>query len=130
MSADTTDILVCEDNQVNQFMVTRFLEKNGYAFRVAANGREAVEAYKAKFPRLILMDVQMPVLDGLAATREIRELEGTSNTRSIIIAVTARAQAGDEEQCRDAGMDDYLSKPMRIQALADKLAQWLTAEAA
>ena len=127
---EQSDILVTEDNAVNQFMLTRFLERTGHSYRVANNGQEAVTAFKNKRPALILMDVQMPVMDGLEAAQEIRKLEAGSDLHTPIIAVTARAQSDDEQHCRDAGMDDYISKPMRMETLVVKLAQWLPPSAA
>ncbi len=127
---EQSDILVTEDNAVNQFMLTRFLERTGHSYRVANNGQEAVTAFKNKRPALILMDVQMPVMDGLEAAQEIRKLEAGSGLHTPIIAITARAQSDDEQHCKDAGMDDYISKPMRMQTLVVKLAQWLPPSAA
>ena len=124
------EILIAEDNPVNQFLVTRMLERRGYTYRVTANGRELLEAFRENQPSLILMDVQMPEIDGLTATKEIRKLEEQGGTRVTIIAITARALAGDAQMCLDAGMDDYISKPIRLEILSDKLAQWLPKRAA
>jgi CheY-like chemotaxis protein/HPt (histidine-containing phosphotransfer) domain-containing protein len=112
------DILVAEDNPVNRTLAVRTLEKRGHRVRTAANGRLALdllESAGASGFDLILMDVQMPDIDGLAATVTIRqrEREQASNTRIPIIAMTAHAMSGDRERCLSAGMDDYLSKPIR-----------------
>jgi two-component system sensor histidine kinase/response regulator len=110
-------ILVAEDNVVNQRLVVRMLEMRGHHVAVAGNGREALEALaKAKFD-LVFMDVQMPVMDGFEATAGIRELEKSTDRHQIVIAVTAHAMKDDRELCLAAGMDGYLSKPIRPQEL-------------
>jgi CheY-like chemotaxis protein len=123
--ATNPPILVAEDNAINQVLITRMLTHCGYSFVLVSNGAEAVAAYEEHKPSLVLMDVQMPVMDGLQATMEIRRLELATGTHTPIVAVTARALAGDEEKCLGAGMDDYISKPLRFQAFADKLNEWL-----
>jgi len=124
------DILVVEDNQINRYLVTNYLHRCGYAYQIASNGQEAVEEYQAKKPSLVFMDIQMPVLDGLLATKEIRRLEESTGQRTPIIAVTARAQFDDEFLCLEAGMNDYVSKPMKMESLRDMLDKWLPARAA
>ncbi|MFN7938646.1 MAG: response regulator [Bryobacteraceae bacterium] len=112
------DVLVAEDNAVNQKLITRLLAKRGHRVVLAVNGLEAVLAVQQKRFDVILMDVQMPELDGISAARQIREWErsqGFPPTR--IIALTAHALAGDIERCLAAGMDGYLSKPLRQQDL-------------
>jgi two-component system, sensor histidine kinase and response regulator len=110
-------ILLAEDNAVNQLVALRLLEKSGHTVVVAANGKKALEALdKASFD-LILMDVQMPEMNGLDATRAIRERERQSGGRIPIIAMTAHAMKGDEEKCLASGMDDYLTKPIRTAEL-------------
>jgi len=121
----TKVILVAEDNAINQFLVERMIARCGYSSRVAINGEELLVAYNESRPALILMDVQMPLMDGLSATREIRKLEAVSGERVPIIATTARALDGDAKACLDSGMDDYISKPIRYEILAAKLALWL-----
>jgi signal transduction histidine kinase/ActR/RegA family two-component response regulator len=111
-------ILLAEDNTVNQRVATRLLEKMGHQVRVASNGSEAVHLYLAKEFDLILMDVQMPVMGGYEATAAIREREHESGTHIPIVALTAHAVAGDRERCLEAGMDDYVSKPIRQEELA------------
>lgn len=112
-------ILVAEDNQVNQKLALRILEQMGYRADVASNGLEAIESIERQTYDVILMDVQMPELDGLDATREIRRL--TNTTQPHIIAMTANAMEGDRELCLSAGMDDYISKPIRVHELLEAL---------
>lgn len=116
-------ILLVEDNAVNQKVTLKQLENLGYAADVAANGEEALQMLAKIAYDLILMDCQMPVLDGYCATREIRRLEG-ENRHTIIIALTANAMKEDRQRCLDAGMDDYLSKPILKDKLAIKLGEW------
>jgi two-component system sensor histidine kinase/response regulator len=104
-------ILLVEDGKANKIMALGLLSKWGHAVEVAENGREALERWKSETFDVVLMDVQMPIMDGLEATRRIRELEG--DHRTPIVAMTARAMTGDRERCLDAGMDDYISKPVR-----------------
>ncbi|MGI9455882.1 MAG: response regulator [Aeoliella sp.] len=109
-------VLLAEDGLVNQKVAIRLLEKRGHSVVVANNGQEAVEALfgpNASQFDLVLMDMQMPVLDGLAATREIRSTEAKNGGHIAIVAMTANAMKGDREKCLAAGMDDYLSKPIR-----------------
>jgi len=101
------------------------LKKVGYRADVANNGREAVEALKQVPYDLVLMDQQMPEMDGLSAARIIRASVDILNRRVPIIAMTANALKGDRERCLEAGMDDYLSKPVKPDQLKDKLDQWL-----
>ncbi len=108
-------VLLVEDNFVNQKVAARFLERLGCSIEVAGNGAEGVAAAAARHFDIILMDLQMPVMDGLTATRKIRTYETLRNTP--IIALTANAMAGDRERCEAAGMDDYLTKPIEIERL-------------
>ena len=108
-------LLLAEDNRVNQKLAVALLEKEGHMVEVTANGREAVGAFEEGRFDAILMDVQMPEMDGLAATQAIRDRE--TEKRIPIIAMTAHAMAGDRERCLAAGMDEYVSKPIRIQKL-------------
>ena len=117
-------VLVAEDNQVNQKLVTRLLEKSGHRSTVVGNGSEAVSARQNGEFDVILMDVQMPVLDGLAATRNIRHWENASGSQPIpIVALTAHALSGDQERCVSAGMNFYLGKPVKAQDLQRVLEQ-------
>jgi CheY-like chemotaxis protein len=110
-------ILVADDNPVNQRLVKRILEKQGHEVVLAGNGRDALEALRLRTFALVLMDVQMPDMDGFEATRKIREREKAGDTRIPIIALTAHAMKDDRDKCLAAGMDDYLSKPIRAAEL-------------
>jgi signal transduction histidine kinase/DNA-binding response OmpR family regulator len=114
-------ILLTEDNTVNQAVARSILEKHGHKVRVAANGLEALQALEAELFDLVLMDVQMPEMDGLQATAEIRRREIESRTHIPVIAMTAHAMAGDRERCIAAGMDGYVSKPIRVKELLDAI---------
>ena len=121
-------ILVVEDNIINQQVALGVLHRMGLRADAVANGLEAVRAQEVMPYDLILMDVQMPVMDGFEATRAIRAAESPEQSRAVIIAVTAHAMKGDEEACRAAGMDDYLSKPLTPAGLAGKVEVWLGRE--
>ncbi|HSB02191.1 MAG TPA: response regulator, partial [Anaerolineales bacterium] len=112
-------ILLAEDNAVNQKLALRILEQMGYRADIASNGMEAVESIERQTYDVILMDVQMPEMDGLDATREIRKR--TNVIQPHIIAMTANALEGDREMCIAAGMNDYISKPIRVHELVDAL---------
>ncbi len=116
-------VLLVEDNPVNQKLAVRLLEKLGCQVDVAAHGREGVEMLALRSYDLVFMDCQMPELDGYEATRQIRALE-TRMARVPIIAMTANAMRGDREKCLDAGMDDYVAKPIRTDDLAAMLQRW------
>ena len=110
-------VLLAEDNPVNQLVARTFLEKQGHSVVVAHNGREALARAQAERFDVILMDVQMPEMDGLQVTHAIRQLELVSGAHVPIVGVTAHAMKGDRERCLEAGMDDYVSKPIRPAAL-------------
>jgi len=115
-------ILLAEDGLVNQKLAVGMLERWGHQIAIAANGEEAVQMWEAGVFDVILMDVQMPVMDGLEATREIRRREQARGQHVPIVAVTARAMSGDREKCLEAGVDAYISKPMRQKELDEVLA--------
>ncbi len=126
-------VLLVEDNPVNQLVATKVLERDGHTVTLAPDGQSAVDAYHASEEGepfdVILMDVQMPVLDGLEATRRIRLSEVGRSRRVPIIAMTANAMEGDRERCLDSGMDDYLAKPIVVQQLRDLMDRRLAATA-
>src|ERR1700687_4895200 len=121
------NILLAEDNAVNQALAVRLLEKRGYSVTVAGNGKEALALLEKDSFDLILMDVQMPEMDGFAATAAIREKEKSSGAHLPIIAMTAHAMVGDRDRCLEAGMDDYISKPIHPELLAKLLKLHTTA---
>jgi two-component system, sensor histidine kinase and response regulator len=115
-------ILAAEDNAVNQAVVQKMMQKRGHSVRVVENGKEAVEAFQEERFDVVLMDVQMPEMDGFQATAAIRELErseGPDRRPIPIIAMTAHAMKGDQERCLHAGMDAYVSKPLQISELLE-----------
>jgi PAS domain S-box-containing protein len=112
-------VLLAEDTHANQELVISVLSRYGHRVHVARNGRQAVDMYQERPYDVILMDVQMPVLDGLEATRQIRTLESASGTHVPIVAMTAHAMQGDRERCLAAGMDDYLPKPLEVLRLEE-----------
>lgn len=116
-------ILLVEDNVINQKIALRILQKMGYKADLAANGLEALEAVERQIYDMVFMDVQMPEMDGLEATRRLVRKYPPSQ-RPKIIAMTANAMKEDKEACLDAGMDDYISKPVQIQELRDKIQKW------
>ncbi len=118
-------LLVVDDNPVNLRVAARMLEKLGHRVDVAVNGREALAAVAEASYAAVLMDCQMPEMDGFEATMEIRRLEGL-NRHTPIIAMTAGAMSGDAEKCIAAGMDDYLTKPVNLAALSAALGRWIT----
>jgi two-component system sensor histidine kinase/response regulator len=118
-------ILLAEDHAVNQTLAVRLLEKRGYIVSVAGNGIEALAALQKESFDLVLMDVQMPGMDGLEATAVIRERERPTGRHIPIVAMTAHALKSDEERCLSAGMDAYVSKPIRINELFAKIERML-----
>jgi len=124
-------VLLVEDNDVNRQVAQRLLTLSGVSFSVAENGKEAIDALAGRSFDAVLMDCQMPVMDGYTATRVLRqrEAETTGGARVPIIAMTANAMAGDREKCLGAGMDDYLTKPLNRALLEQTLRKWLRAGA-
>jgi CheY-like chemotaxis protein len=122
-------VLLAEDNQVNQVVARNVLKSLGCEFDIVANGQQALEAVQRGGYDIVLMDCQMPVMDGYEATREIRawEQREARSRRIPIIALTANALLGDADTCRDAGMDDYLAKPYSRRQLCAVMARWLPA---
>src|SRR5262249_44544832 len=118
-------VLLAEDNPVNRMVATRLLESRGHQVFSVSNGQEALEAIKGTSFDLVLMDCQMPVMDGFRASMLVREYEATHGIRRTpIVALTANALAGDRERCMEVGMDDYLSKPVRPESLDAALQKW------
>ena len=120
------NILLADDHRINTIFATRMLKKDGHNVTAVVNGREAVDHVVNQAPDLILMDVQMPVMDGLTAIREIREHEAQAGGHIPIIALTAHALNGYDQKCYDAGADGYLSKPLRADALRQTLSKILS----
>ena len=124
-------ILLAEDNPINQELIKNMLELLACQIEITANGREVLSAWSSGAYDLVLMDGQMPEMDGYEATRRIREYERAASERgeqehhTIIIALTGHAMEGDREQCLAVGMDDYVSKPFTLKQLQSALARWL-----
>ena len=122
-------ILLAEDNLVNQKLTTRMLEKRGHSVVIAENGKKAITALENETFDIVLMDVQMPVLDGLEATSAIREKEKETGRHIPIVAMTAHAMKGDREKCLEAGMDCYVTKPIKSEKVFKIIGGPLTAPA-
>jgi len=120
-------ILVAEDNEVNQIVVEQILLDAGHSYCIVENGKLALDLFVAERPDLVLMDVSMPEMNGLEATKAMREVERDAGdgVRTPIIGLTAHALKGDKEICLDVGMDDYMPKPISPDALQAKIAEWL-----
>jgi len=123
-------VLVAEDNSVNQRLISRLLEKRGHEVNVVKNGLEALRALAIQNYDLVLMDMQMPELDGLETTARIRMKETAGGKHQPIVALTANAMSGDEERCRAAGMDGYLTKPIQSEKLDEVLEKYAIESAA
>ncbi|HZQ51783.1 MAG TPA: response regulator [Bryobacteraceae bacterium] len=115
-------ILMAEDNPINQRVGKLILQRAGFTIDLVADGNEAIEAHRAHPYDLILMDCQMPLMDGFEASRQIRQL---AQPQPVIIAVTANALVGERERCLSAGMDDYLSKPFQAEQLVAVVRKWV-----
>jgi CheY-like chemotaxis protein len=131
VSVDLKDsnILLVEDNLINQKIVILSIQKLVKNIDVANNGKEALDKFGTSKYDIILMDIQMPVMDGILATKKIREIESSTNHHTPIIAITANALAGDKENCLAAGMNDYISKPFQPEVLVQKIRNLLTSGA-
>ena len=129
VTASSAQILVVEDNRINQKVLLGILKKQGYSAEVVENGELALTALQSKNYDLVLMDCQMPVMDGYEATAAIRQLPGASRNVPIV-ALTANAMQGDQDKCLACGMDDYLSKPIKPHALQAILIKWLEEQGA
>jgi CheY-like chemotaxis protein len=121
-------VLVAEDNEINQLVTCSLLEHLGYSHEVVADGNEALVALERTRFSAVLMDCQMPGLDGYAATRELRASDHAGR-RVPVIAMTAGATAGERERCLSAGMDDYISKPVDVAQLKATLSRWTASSA-
>jgi len=126
--AGQVNVLIVEDNPVNMLMAQTMLKQTGFKIHAASNGQIALDIYNNNDLDLILMDCQMPVMDGFTASREIRELEKQSARHIPIIALTANAFKEDKQACLEAGMDDFLSKPFKKKQLLDVMQQWLAVD--
>jgi len=125
-AAQAGQVLVVEDNPVNQRISKLMLQRLGYSVDIAVNGQEGIEKWSLGTYDAIIMDCQMPVLDGYSATTRIRALElSRTDRRMPIIALTANCMPGDRQKCLDSGMDDYLMKPVGVQELGAALGRWL-----
>lgn len=121
-------IVLVEDNEMNRDMLSRRLERKGYEIKMAVDGQAGVDLVRAEKPDLVLMDLSLPVMDGWTA---IRHLKADPDTRPIpVIALTAHAMSGDEEKAREAGSDDYDTKPVELPRLLGKIEALLAARAA
>ena len=124
-SLEEADIIVCDDNPINQKVMSLSLDKHVRSIALASNGQECLDLVSKSGYDIILMDIQMPVLDGYAATKEIRHKEEKSGGHVPIIAVTANTMSGDRQHCLEIGMDDYISKPFQIEDVLRKMGEQL-----
>ena len=125
--ADDFDILVAEDNEINQCLIEEILRDGGNTFRIVAGGREALDAWRAHRPRLVLMDISMPGMGGEDAAKAIRAAEAEEGgPRTAIVAVTAHALRGDRQRFLDAGMDDHLAKPVTAASVTRAVRRYLS----
>lgn len=125
--AGSIKILVAEDNEANQFLIKAITKSMDWEITLVDDGEQAVEAYKTGGFDLIMMDVQMPVLNGYEATKIIRKLEAEKGIHTPIVALTAYAMKSDKDSCIEAGMDDYISKPFKRQQFLDMVVNTLNA---
>jgi CheY-like chemotaxis protein len=125
VSLKDANVLLVEDNLINQKIVLLSLKKSVKSVDIANNGKEALDKFGSVKYDIILMDIQMPIMNGIVTTKKIRNIEKSTNTHTPIIAITANALLGDKEECLAAGMDDYISKPFQIDTLIKKMEQQL-----
>ena len=118
---ENASVLLVEDNLINQKIVILSLKKMVKNIEVASNGKEALDKFGTSKYDIILMDIQMPIMNGIVSTKKIREIEASTTSHTPIIAITANALLGDKEECIEAGMDDYISKPFQIEVLIQKM---------
>jgi CheY-like chemotaxis protein len=123
---EDANILLVEDNSINQKIVILSLKNKVKSIDVANNGKEALDKFGTTKYDIILMDIQMPVMNGIIATKKIRELELSTNMQTPIIAITANALSGDKEACLAAGMNEYISKPFQVEVLLQKMRNLLS----
>jgi len=121
---ENINILLAEDNLINQRVATKLLENIGFTIDIAQNGQEAINMAKQIPYDLIFMDMNMPIMDGLEATRKLRQLKPSSSKKPIIIAMTANAMKEDKDRCLEAGMDDFISKPVTIDTTRSLIDKW------
>lgn len=119
------NLLIAEDDKVSMLVVEKFANKKGWQTVIVENGLDAVNEFQRKPFHTILMDIMMPVLDGYKATEIIRNIENIKGTRTPIIAMTAYAMEGDREKCLEAGMDDYITKPIIVETFYYIVEKWL-----
>ena len=130
LAASAIEVLLVEDNPVNQLLGKEFLQALGVRVRMATDGHEAVRACLERTPALVLMDVQMPRMDGLQATRELRALQAADRwTGCPIVALTAHTSEEERQACLAAGMDGMLTKPLTLDTLRTQIAPWLRVSA-
>ena len=118
-STEKIKILLVEDNEANQFLIKAITKSKDWDITVVDDGEQAVEAFRKSSYNLVLMDVQMPIMNGYEATALIRDIEKENQTHTPIVALTAYAMTSDKDQCIEAGMDDYISKPFKRQEFLD-----------
>ncbi len=118
---ENANVLLVEDNLINQKIVILSLKKMVKNIEIASNGKEALDKFGTSKYDIILMDIQMPIMNGIVSTKKIREIEASTTSHTPIIAITANALLGDKEECIEAGMDDYISKPFQIEVLIQKM---------
>jgi len=124
---ENSNVLLVEDNLINQKIVILSLKKLVKNIEIANNGKEALDKFGTSKYDIILMDIQMPIMNGIVTTKKIREIEASTNSHTPVIAITANALLGDKEECISAGMDDYISKPFQIEVLIQKMRSLLRA---